>query len=70
MGRYTYKNFATDKLRWTAGRFIGWSEPTGPLCAPYAGFQRKASMLWIPKYLLTAETREALLKEKNDVFDG
>jgi len=27
---YTYKDFVTGKIRRTRGKFIGWSEPTGP----------------------------------------
>ena len=29
--KYTYKDFVTGKIRRTGGKFIGWSEPTGPL---------------------------------------
>lgn len=59
--RYYYKDFVTAKTRYTRGKFIGWSERTGPLKRRYAGFERGSDTLWIPIYLLLPETRELLL---------
>jgi len=58
--RYTYKNFNTVKIHYTSGRFIGWSKETGPLNVRYAGFDRGVTMLWIPFYLLTRATKDAI----------
>lgn len=58
--RYTYRDIASGKTRWTAGRFTGWSAPTGPLGVRYAGFQRRSGTLYVPEYLLTQETKEEL----------
>jgi hypothetical protein len=57
--RYTYKDFATGKQRWTKGQFAGWTEG-GPLGARYAIFQRLASSVLVPEYCLTQETRKEL----------
>jgi len=58
--RFFYKDFQTGKQHWTRGRFIGWTQPTGPLTVPYAQFQRKADVLLVPRYLLAKETRASL----------
>ena len=58
--RYHYKDFITAKTRYTRGKFIGWSERTGPLGKRYAGFLRGSGVLWVPIYLLLPETRELL----------
>lgn len=57
---YTFKDFITGKPRFTRGQFVGWTEPTGLLKVKYAIFQRRASKLFVPEYLLTRETREAI----------
>lgn len=54
--KYIYKDFVTGKLRYTKGKFIGWTKPTGPLNVPYAIFQRPKTNIFVPKYLLTSET--------------
>jgi hypothetical protein len=58
--RYYYVDFKTGKTRWTAGKFIGWSKETGPFNVPYAGFERKSDVVWIPRYLLTIDARHLL----------
>lgn len=46
-----YKN--NGKLRWTKGRFIGLSEPTGVFGFIYAGYEKPSGdILWIPKHLV------------------
>lgn len=55
--RYSYRDIVTGKHRFTRGRFIGWTQPTGPLHVPYAQFQRKAGVLLVPISLLAPETR-------------
>lgn len=57
---YTHKDFATGKVRRTHGKFLKWSEPTGPLNVRYAIFQRKKSLLCVPSYCLTPETRKRI----------
>lgn len=57
--RYTYRDFATGKVRSTSGAFAGWQRG-GPLMAWYALFQRQRSTLCVPAYCLTRETREKL----------
>jgi len=61
MTQYTYKDFNTAKIRYTRGKFVGWSKKTGPLNVRYAGFDRGATILWIPFYLLTKETRASIV---------
>ncbi len=58
--RYYYKDFATNEVHYTNGKFTGWSKPTGLLNVRYAGFTRKSDTLWIPEYLLSKETLQAL----------
>ena len=58
--KYFYKDFATGKIRWTSGKFIGWTAPTGLLKTKYAEFRRKADSLFIPDYSLTTETKAAM----------
>lgn len=58
--KYFYKDFITGKPRYTRGKFIGWSEPAGPLGVRYAGFLRQVTLLWIPHYLLTPTTKADL----------
>jgi hypothetical protein len=33
--RYYYKDFVTGKIRYTTGKFVGWSNPTGPVGGRY-----------------------------------
>ena len=58
--RYYYKDFVTGKVRYTRGKFIGWSERTGPLHVHYAMFQLPSTYVNVPCYCLTAETKAAL----------
>ena len=60
MTRKTYKDFATGKIRYTNGLFIGWTKPMGILNMPYAKFKRTHSTLLVPECLLTKECREAI----------
>ena len=60
--RYYYRDFITGKLRYTRGRFTGWTKPTGPLNVRYAQFERGSDWLFVPYYLLTSETKDALPK--------
>ena len=62
MPKYWFKDFVTGKMRWTAGEFESWTQPTGLLKVPYAIFRRKSGVLLIPKYLLTPETLAMLPK--------
>ena len=57
---YSYKDFVTGKVRRTNGVFINWSEPTGLLHMRYAIFRRRCTILAVPVYLLTKETRALL----------
>ena len=57
---YTYKDFLTGKLRRTYGKFVKWSDPTGPLDARYAIFRTPKTFVYVPEYELTTESREAL----------
>lgn len=59
---YTYKDFATDKIHKTRGKFDGFTKPTGLLNVRYAIFQLPKSVNLIPEYLLTVETRQAIAK--------
>lgn len=64
---YTYKDFVTGKIRKTRGKFSGWTEPTGFLKVPYAIFKNPRGTVLVPKYLLTAETKQMIEnKMKND----
>jgi hypothetical protein len=57
--KYTYKEFASGKMRWTRGRFSGWKRG-GPLNVKYAMFQTRRSTLFIPEYCLTREALNAI----------
>ena len=57
---YTYKDFATGKIRKTRGKFSGWTRPTGLLKARYAIFSNPGGDVLVPEYLLTAETKERI----------
>lgn len=57
---YTYRDFATRKVRRTHGAFESWQGPTGPLNVFYAVFRTRATVLCVPEYALTPETRQRL----------
>jgi hypothetical protein len=48
------------RIRFTRGRFVGWTEPTGLANVRYAMFENRASRLYIPVYDLTPETKAAI----------
>jgi hypothetical protein len=48
------------RIRRTRGAFVGWTQPTGICCVPYAIFRNRASEVLIPRYDLTAETLAAI----------
>lgn len=54
---------ASGRPRSTRGRFGGWSKG-GPLNAWGARFYTRSTVLWVPEYLLSRETKEALLDEE------
>ncbi len=56
---YTYKDFVSGKIRRTRGRFLRW-ERGGILMAWGVTFELPMSVLWVPHYLLTPETRAAI----------
>jgi hypothetical protein len=62
--RYTYKDIAAEngRIRFTRGRFAGFTEPTGLLNVRYAIFQNPRSSVLVPEYTLTRETKEAIRK--------
>lgn len=53
---YTYKDIGTGKIRKTHGEFSGWQKG-GILGAQCAVFQNARSVIYIPVYLLTPETK-------------
>lgn len=53
--RIYYKDFATRKRKWTAGKFIHWDRG-GILNAWGAIVERRASILFIPRYLIERES--------------
>ena len=55
--KYTYRDFVTRKPKFTRGTFSNWTRG-GPLNAWYATFKRGRSVLFIPEYCLTTETRD------------
>lgn len=57
---YTYKDFATGKIKRTRGAFAGRTEPTGLLNARYAIFRNRGGDVLVSRYLLTEETRKAI----------
>jgi hypothetical protein len=57
--KYTYRDFLSGKLHYTRGEFANWTRG-GPLNAWCAVFRRRRSVLFVPEYLLTPETRQAL----------
>ena len=54
--RYTFRDFKTKRERFTRGRFVKWSEPTGLLATRYAIFATRRGEVIVPFYLLTAES--------------
>ncbi len=55
----TYKDFPSGKQRRTRGKFIGWIRG-GEFGFVYAVVQRKASVLYIPRHDITAESKAKL----------
>ena len=51
-----YKDFATGRKRRTNGRFVRW-EKGGPLNELYAIIELPRSVLMIPRYCMTVESR-------------
>lgn len=64
--RYTYRDFVTKKERYTRGEFAGYTQPTGLLNARYAKFKRPHGYLFVPSYLLTAESKSMLPEVTED----
>jgi len=60
--KYYFKDFDTGKTRFTRGKFVGFTQPTGLLAARYAIFARKSDNVLVPEYLLTARTKDVLNK--------
>ena len=58
--KHTYKDFVTGKIRFTKGRFDGWTPGTGIIGAKYAIFRTKATEILVPEYLLTKETKDQI----------
>lgn len=54
-----YKDIVTGKLKKTRGRFVRW-ERGGPLNSIGAIVELPKSVLFIPRYLLTPDSRAAL----------
>ena len=57
---YSYKCFETGKIKRTSGKFDGWTKPTGLMNSRYAIFKRPRTRLFVPEYLLTKETKNAV----------
>ncbi len=65
MARYTYNILDRDRemrLRWTAGKFCGWTPKQGLLNIRYAIFRRKSDDVLVPEYALTKESK-AVIRE-------
>ena len=62
MKMYTFKDFATGKIKRTRGKSTGWCRG-GPLGIQGAIFSNPRSKNWVPGYCLTAETRERIATE-------
>ena len=67
MNRYTYKWIKPSsnppfikRIRFTRGKFCGWTPPMGLVNVPYAIFRNRASEVLVPIYDLTPETRAAI----------
>jgi len=56
---YTYKDFATGKIKRTRGEFYGWTRG-GLLNARHAIFKNPKGAVLVPIYLLTPETEAAI----------
>jgi len=57
--RFTYKDMSSGKIRFTTGRFVGWTSG-GPFGFTYAIFQTRSTDVLVPKHCLTTETKERL----------
>jgi hypothetical protein len=62
-----YQDAQTGITHYTQASFIKWTTPTGLLHTPCAMFLHKTTILSIPRYLLTSETRVALDALKSEV---
>ncbi len=58
--RYFYRDSVSGKVRYTRGRFMGWTEPSGLLRVRYARFDTAHTQVFVPVYALLAETRAKL----------
>ena len=56
---YTYKEFMTKKIKRTRGKFSGWRQG-GPLNVWGVVFENPRSLLFVPHYCLTQETRDRI----------
>lgn len=63
--KYTYKDFETRKIRYTRGKFLHWQRG-GLLNAWGAVFACHSSIVFVPEYLLTPETRAAIPERPRD----
>lgn len=68
--KYWYKDFGTRKMRFTYGKFGGWTDQTGPMNVRYAIFVRKASTIYVPEYLLPFKTRDLIAKTERSKGNG
>jgi len=59
---YTYRDVLSGKTRRTRGQFERWDGPTGLLKAYYAIFRTPKTVVCVPEYCLTPESRERLPK--------
>ena len=57
---YSYKDFATGKVKHTRGKFAGWTGKTGLLNVRYAIFSNRAGDVLVPEYCLTPATKEKI----------
>jgi len=62
---YTYKDFETGDIKRTRGEFLKWQRG-GVLNAWGVVFKNPRSVLFVPEYLLTAETRERIPKRPGE----
>ena len=61
--KHTYKDFITGKLHWTQGVFRGWIKG-GLIGCRYACFHRRKSIIYVPEYLLTKETKQYIAQNE------
>lgn len=58
--KFFYRDAVSGKVRFTRGRFEGWTTPSGLLRARYAKFHTLKTYVFVPMYALTAESRQKL----------